>query len=107
MEQDMPPSAKKGLSQWSQLEGEGGRRMRGLRVIQLALLVVSAAYFPGVSVRADGLSSCGTTATPPAGSPPGPALVAASPSPDAGSVLNVVADIPLPGGATRFDYLSL
>lgn len=79
--------------------------------LSLTLLVILLAAGFGSRVAAapsgaSGLASCGATAATPAASPSAASanVTVATVSPTAGPPLQTVADVPLPGRATRFDY---
>jgi DNA-binding beta-propeller fold protein YncE len=82
------------------------RWRRAMAAALLAIAGVTLAYLTGVAQPATpaprtGLPTCGRSAAPQLAPTPG-----APPRPRSGTVLQTVADVPLPGGASRFDYQS-
>jgi DNA-binding beta-propeller fold protein YncE len=80
---------------------------RIVRLGAIGALVALTLGSLGVPAAASGGATCGATATPTTAVQSSNAAVSeAAGSPAAGAVLRPVADVPLPGGATRFDYQS-
>jgi DNA-binding beta-propeller fold protein YncE len=79
-----------------------------VRLVFIGALVALAVGPPRTAVVAGGPAMCSAAATPTAATPPAVKTAVASPAaPPVGAPLRPVADVPLPGGPTRFDYQSL